>query len=94
MGGDGSFKNVIKRREHKERSQPAKRRRLGLLEKHKDYVLRAKDFHRKERTIKILQRKAEERNPDEFYFGMVNKKTTKGVHKEAGKKPFTEVSIK
>lgn len=26
----------------------ASRKRLGLLEKHKDYVARAKDFHRKE----------------------------------------------
>ena len=80
MAGDRSYRNLISRREHKERGQPAKRRRLGLLEKHKDYVLRARDFHRKERTIANLKRKAEERNPDEFYFGMVHKRTTKGVH--------------
>jgi hypothetical protein len=29
------------------------RTRYGLLEKRKDYLLRAKDFHRKERTLKV-----------------------------------------
>ena len=71
MAGDRSYRNLVNRREHRERSQPAKRRRLGLLEKHKDYVLRARDFHRKERAITNLKRKADERNPDEFYFGMI-----------------------
>jgi U3 small nucleolar RNA-associated protein 11 len=42
--------------------------------------LRARDFHRKERTIKRLQRKAEERNPDEFYHAMEKKRTKNGVH--------------
>jgi len=57
----------------------AAREKYGLLEKRKDYLLRARDFHRKERTLKRLQRKAEERNPDEFYHAMQNKRTKGGV---------------
>jgi U3 small nucleolar RNA-associated protein 11 len=44
------------------------RRKLGLLEKKKDYVQRARDFHKKEKALLTLQAKAEQRNPDEFYF--------------------------
>ena len=43
MGGS-SLRNAVKRKTHKERAQPKGRKRLGLLEKHKDYVLRARDF--------------------------------------------------
>ncbi|KAJ9507650.1 hypothetical protein QJQ45_019176 [Haematococcus lacustris] len=75
-----SLANAIKRKTHKERSQPAARIKYGLLEKHKDYVERAKDFHRKENTIKALRRKADERNPDEFYFAMEKARTKEGVH--------------
>ncbi|PRW61182.1 U3 small nucleolar RNA-associated 11 [Chlorella sorokiniana] len=74
------LKDAAKRKEHAERAQPAARRRLGLLEKKKDYLLRAKDFHKKEATLKQLRRKAEERNPDEFYFAMENARTEGGVH--------------
>lgn len=73
-------------REHKERGQLKSRAKLGLLEKHKDYVLRAKDFHRKERRIKSLKEKASFKNPDEYYFGMVNAHTEGGVHKSGGKR--------
>lgn len=78
-----TFKNLIQRREHKERSQPAHRSRFGLLEKHKDYVQRAKNYHDKEKRIIALKRRASMRNPDEFYFGMHKSKTEGGVHTKA-----------
>lgn len=68
---------------HRERSQPANRAKLGMLEKHKDYVKRAADFHRKERRLKALQVRAAYKNPDEFYFGMIRSRvTTVGEHRK------------
>ena len=75
-----SMKNAEKRRSHKERAQPSKRRKLGLLEKHDDYVKRARNYASKRQRIRALQRKAAERNPDEFNFAMINSKTKNGVH--------------
>ncbi|KAJ3017720.1 UTP11-like, U3 small nucleolar ribonucleoprotein [Thoreauomyces humboldtii] len=76
-----SLRNALQRRNHRERSQLESRAtRFGLLEKHKDYVLRAKDYNRKQKTLRTLKQKAAFRNPDEFYFGMVNASTKKGVH--------------
>lgn len=66
-----ALRNVVHRRNHKERSQPAHRGKLGLLEKHKDYVQRARDHHSKQDRLKRLQQKAALRNPDEFNFGMI-----------------------
>lgn len=66
-----------------ERSQPANRAKLGLLEKHADYVKRARDFHSKEDRIQKLREKAAMRNKDEFYFGMINSRTKKGVHMQS-----------
>ncbi|KAH8049402.1 hypothetical protein JL722_11933 [Aureococcus anophagefferens] len=62
-----SLRNAVKRKTHKERSQPAARKHLGLLEKHSDYKLRADNYHKKQERIKTLSRKASERNEDEFY---------------------------
>lgn len=56
---------------HLERHQPAARSRLGYLEKHKDYVKRARDFHRKHDIINNLWRKAYFRNEDEFNTSML-----------------------
>lgn len=75
-----SLKNAIPRRTHKERSQPAHRAKHGLLEKKKDYIERARDYERKTERIKSLRKKTYERNPDEFYFGMINTQTEGGVH--------------
>ena len=56
------------------------RSKFGLLERKKDYKARADDFHRKEKALQSLRRKAEERNPDEFYFAMESARTRDGVH--------------
>ena len=70
-----SLRNAVKRRTHKERSQPRGRKNLGLLEKHKDYVKRAKDHNKKKDRLRLLQEKASMRNPDEFYFKMIGNNT-------------------
>ncbi|CEQ42573.1 SPOSA6832_04404, partial [Sporobolomyces salmonicolor] len=68
------------KRQHRERAQPLQRQKLGLLEKHADYVKRARDFHSKEQRIQTLREKASMRNKDEFYFAMIRNKTKGGVH--------------
>lgn len=70
-----SLRNSLHRKNHKERSQLSHRSRLGFLEKHKDYVLRARDYHSKQDRITRLRQKAADRNKDEFYFGMTRQKT-------------------
>ena len=70
-----SLRNSIHRRNHKERSQLAHRAKLGLLEKHADYVKRARDYHSKQDRLTRLKQKAAERNKDEFYFSMSKEKT-------------------
>jgi U3 small nucleolar RNA-associated protein 11 len=70
-----SLRNSIHRRNHKERSQLAHRSKLGLLEKHPDYVKRARDYHSKQDRLTRLKQKAAERNKDEFYFSMTKERT-------------------
>lgn len=77
-----AFRSVVRRREHYERHQPEARARFGLLEKKKDYVVRAKNFHLREKRISALKKRAENKNPDEFYFGMTSGKTKGGVHEK------------
>mmetsp|Transcript_16096 Transcript_16096/g.49877 ORF Transcript_16096/g.49877 Transcript_16096/m.49877 type:complete len:219 (+) Transcript_16096:1317-1973(+) len=66
-----SLRNVTKRSTHKERAQPSARKKFGLLEKKSDYKLRSDNYHKRQARLKTLQRKAQERNPDEFAFGMI-----------------------
>ncbi|TPX38715.1 hypothetical protein SeMB42_g05445 [Synchytrium endobioticum] len=75
-----TLRNALQARSHRERAQPSSRTRLGLLEKHKDYVLRAKDYNLKQKRLHALKQKAYFRNPDEFYYKMVSTKTRGGVH--------------
>jgi hypothetical protein len=70
----------VHRRNHKERAQPLARAKLGLLEKKKDYVLRARDYKSKKERLKRLREKAAFRNKDEFYWGMIKSRTQGGVH--------------
>jgi len=65
---------------HRERPQPADRLHLGELERKKEYKARAENFQKNQDTLKKLKRKAENRNPDEFYFNMVKTKKTEGDH--------------
>ncbi|KAL9103204.1 MAG: hypothetical protein Q9163_001731 [Psora crenata] len=73
-----SMRNAVQRRNYKERAQPKERERWGLLEKHKDYSLRAKDYNAKKARLKILRQKAADRNPDEFHYGMLSRKSKQG----------------
>mmetsp|Transcript_13159 Transcript_13159/g.28885 ORF Transcript_13159/g.28885 Transcript_13159/m.28885 type:complete len:298 (-) Transcript_13159:83-976(-) len=77
-----SLRNAVKRITHKERSQPQGRSHLGILEKKKDYVKRAKDYHKKQDIINKLKQKASMRNPDEFYFGMNKSEIRNGQHQK------------
>eukprot|EP00118_Oscarella_pearsei_P004094 m.17024 g.17024 ORF g.17024 m.17024 type:complete len:133 (+) comp27274_c0_seq3:24-422(+) len=91
-----AFKNAAKakRRSHKERHQPYSRRKLGLLEKHKDYVVRARDYHSKQNQLKLLREKASNRNPDEFYYKMVNTRLKDGKHFQSSNDNFTPEELK
>lgn len=81
-----SLRNAVSRRPHRERGQIQSREKWGLLEKHKDYSLRAKDYNTKKKKIAQLSQKAREKNPDEFAFGMLSQgKAGLGKHKAGAK---------
>jgi U3 small nucleolar RNA-associated protein 11 len=91
-----NYRNVLSgtRRAHRERSQPLARAKFGLLEKHSDYVERAKNYHTKEKTLKQLALKASLRNPDEFYFGMLKESTKDGIHIKQRENPLQNKKCK
>eukprot|EP01083_Nonionella_stella_P172335 591137_1 len=96
--GTAQFSKVGAKRMHKERAQPQHRKRFGLfsglLEKKKDYVLRARNYHMKEDHLKLLRGKASMRNPDEFFFKMINSTTEDGVHISKIERDRTAETIK
>ncbi|KAJ5388403.1 Small-subunit processome Utp11 [Penicillium cosmopolitanum] len=76
-----SMRNAVQRRNHRERGQLQGREKWGILEKHKDYSLRAKDYNDKKAKLKRLEEKARDRNPDEFNFGMMgDRNNVQGRH--------------
>jgi len=92
-----SFKNASKsfQKTHKERHQPNARQHLGLLEKKKDYKRRADDYNAKKAQLQYLHKKALDRNPDEFYYHMVNSEVKDGVHHDKAKSvELTEEQVK
>ncbi|GFY73476.1 probable U3 small nucleolar RNA-associated protein 11 [Trichonephila inaurata madagascariensis] len=82
-----SFMKIAKtgRREFKERHQPEFRREFGFLEKKKDYKLRARDHKVKKNKLRKLYRKAMFKNPNEFYYHMINSEIKDGLHYEKEK---------
>lgn len=81
-----SLRNAVARRPHRERGQIKSREKWGILEKHKDYSLRAKDYNLKKKKIAQLSEKVREKNPDEFAFGMLSQgKAGMGKHKAGAK---------
>ncbi|KAG8347483.1 putative Utp11 protein [Trypanosoma vivax] len=92
--GAGNLSKHVKRTVHKERSQPASRKHLGPLEKHKDHVVRSRRRKARMQRLLELKRAAAHRNPDEFSIGMTKavldiesgKMKRRPLSKEEGKK--------
>nr|XP_033812136.1 probable U3 small nucleolar RNA-associated protein 11 [Geotrypetes seraphini] len=92
-----AFRKALKshQKSHRERSQPSSRKKLGLLEKKKDYKLRAEDYRRKRNTLRALRKKALEKNPDEFFVKMARTQLKDGVHAiQQPKEEVTEDQLK
>jgi U3 small nucleolar RNA-associated protein 11 len=86
-----NLKKYIPKRKYQERSQLERRKKHGFLEKKQDYKQRANDFHKKEQKYKKLKEEARLKNPEEFYFKMVNSKVVEGEHlRERDEKTFEE----
>ncbi|KAL2820705.1 small-subunit processome [Aspergillus granulosus] len=85
-----SMRNAVQRRQHRERGQLKGREKWGILEKHKDYSLRAKDYNVKKAKLKRLEEIARDRNPDEFAFGMMNSHTAKAGRHGTGMRDSAE----
>eukprot|EP01068_Selenidium_serpulae_P018274 Selendium_serpulae@DN6446_c4_g2_i2.p1 len=85
-----TLKHSIKRRVHLERAQPESRQDLGLLEKKKDYSIRAKAFHEKAKIIRELREAARCRNEDEFNYGMLRSKKSKDGKLVAIPRPLSD----
>jgi hypothetical protein len=92
--GAGNLDKHIKRTAHKERSQPASRKHLGALEKHKDYVKRAKRRHEKVSKLNKLKRAAAQRNPDEYHMKMTEAVMDVASGKMKRKNPSKEERLK
>ncbi|CAD5110869.1 DgyrCDS234 [Dimorphilus gyrociliatus] len=92
-----SYRNVLKsyQKTHRERGQLESRKHLGFLEKKKDYKIRANERAKKEKIIKTLKNKALDKNPDEFYFNMINSKVKSGIHEAKDEeKTYTDAQHK
>mmetsp|Transcript_2481 Transcript_2481/g.3901 ORF Transcript_2481/g.3901 Transcript_2481/m.3901 type:complete len:231 (-) Transcript_2481:361-1053(-) len=70
----------IPKRKYRERAQPQHRRKLGMLEKKKDYKERAVDYHKKQDQLNTLREEAYFRNPEEFNFKMIRAQVVNGKH--------------
>lgn len=77
----GALQHSIQKKQHRERAQPEERKKWGLLEKKKDYKLRAADYHAKQAQLQLLKKKAEERNPDEYYHQMTKTRLNDNANK-------------
>uniref|UniRef100_A0AC35TRC0 U3 small nucleolar RNA-associated protein 11 n=1 Tax=Rhabditophanes sp. KR3021 TaxID=114890 RepID=A0AC35TRC0_9BILA len=85
-------KNKAIQREHRERPQIKERAHLGILEKKKDWIVRARDFQEKRDKIESLRGAALTKNPDEFTHHMIRSQIGRdGVHRSFDMNAVMEV---